>query len=821
MKYPRPLARHVGRLLAGRSLTPTSGVVRLPGLRARVEIYRDARGVPHIEAADEASLVTAQGFCHAQDRLWQLDFNRRVLGGRLAEIFGDEPVQWRETTVHFKDFTIAKLDAFMRTVGLHHTAAAGVALLPAEARALLEAYAEGINLYLRHYADRLPPEFRILRYEPEPWTLADSLLMAKGLEFELCFGWRTKLARAGIAARLATQPAKAEALDFAYPGEAPTILRYLGAEATEAAATELTELEAATRAFAGWASSHAGSNNWVVSGDMTASGRPMLCNDPHLGLTAPTVWYQCHLKGGDFDVVGASVPGLPGVGIGHNRHIAWGITNVTADDADYYLEKLNPKNANQVKSGRSWADLEVREEVIRVKNGTARRCLVRTSRNGPLLSDLLADFAQPPGGFGLSLKWTGHEPDVGLDAQLLLNKASNYAEFREATSRWRTGTFNFVYADVEGNIAYQMTGRLPLRPNGPNRVPVNGWEKKYQWDDGYVPFEELPCALNPPEGYIVTANNKTVDESYPHYISDFFEPPHRSMRIQELLASREHLTADDMRLFQFDTVSVFARSVVEEVLRPLEAELRGGSAELDRALDLLLGWGGQYHAANNVAPLFAQFHFLILKRLFATALGENLWAGYVEILNECISPTAAILRDADSPWWEGLDRVRVLRDALGEAMWQCTNRLGADPAQWQWGDLHGLVLPHPLSQVRILKSLFGIGPLPTGGDGLTVNNGTYFYRDPFTHASGPGLRFVCNLADFADSWIITCSGQSGNPLSPHYADQAPLWLQGIYQPMVFEPEVYRSGELLVLVPEGAPAGGNGQVDPPADPTPAA
>lgn len=818
MKYPRPFARRLAKLFAGRSLTPTAGVVRLPGLGARVEIHRDARGVPHIEAPDEATLFTAQGFCHAQDRLWQLEYTRRAASGRLAEIFGDRPVDWRPLSVHFKGYSIAKLDEFMRVIGLAHTAAEGVPLLPDDARAVVDAYVEGINLYVRTYGDRLPPEFRLLGFAPEPWIPADVLLMAKLLEFQLCFGWRTKLARAGIAARLDTQPAKAKALDFSYPGDAPTILRYLGAEATAAAAEGLTDLEAATRAFAGWASSHAGSNNWVVGGAKTESGKPLLCNDPHLALTAPSVWYQCHLKSGDMDVVGTSIAGLPGIAIGHNRHIAWGITNVTADDADYYLEKINPKDANQVKVGRSWKDLDVREEVIRVKGGPARRCLVRTSRNGPLVSDLLGDFAQPPSGYALSLKWTGHELDAGVDAQVLLNKATNYEGFRAAAARWKMGAFNFVYADVEGNIAYQMTGRLPQRPNGPNRVPVNGWEKKYQWAAEYVPFEEMPCALNPPEGCIVTANNKTVGEDYPHYISDFFEPPHRSIRIQELLASREKLTADDMRLFQFDTVSVYARRIVADVLRPLESELRGGTAEFEKALDLLLAWDGKCYAASNAAALFAAFNYEVLKRLFAPALGENLWAAYFELLNECVSPVEAILTDPENPWWEGVDRTRFIHDALGEALWQCTNRLGVDPATWQWGELHGLVLPHPLSENPVLKQLFAIGPLPTGGDGLTINNGTFLYRDPFTHYSGPSMRFVCNLADFADSWVVIGSGQSGNPISKHYADQAAMWLQGMYHPMVDDPAVYRAGKLLVLVPEGAPAGGNGQV-PPTDAAP--
>ena len=812
MRYPRPAARRLARLLWGRSLTPTTGVTRIPGLAGRVEIYRDARGVPHVEAADEASLLTAQGFCQAQDRLWQMEFSRRSVAGRLAEILGDRPLDWEPLSIHMKGYTVAKLDRFMRTMGLAHAAAATVDALPADVRPLLDAFVLGINRYIECYANRLPPEFKLLRYVPEPWTVADCAAIGKGMEFQLCFGWRTKLARAGIAARLATQPEKAQALDYAYPGDAPTILRYLGADATAAAAEQLTDLEAATRAFAGWAGPHAGSNNWVVSGTHTESGKPLLCNDPHLMLTAPNAWHQCHLKGGSLDVVGVGLPGLPGVVIGHNRHIAWGMTNVTADDADYYLEKINPKNPNQVKAGRSWEDLTVREEIVRVKDGNAQRHEVRTSRNGPLMSDLLADYARPQAEYGLSLKWTGHDPILGLEGTLLLNGARNHREFREACEQWQLGAINFVYADVDGNIAYQMSARLPRRPGGPNRVPVNGWEKKYQWD-GYVPFDELPCAFNPPEGMVITANNKTVGEDYPHYISDFFEPPHRSQRIQELLQSRSNLTADDMRLFQFDTVSVFARTMVEQLFRPLADELRGGSAELDRAVDMLVDWDGKCHAASNVAPLFAVFHHEVQQRLFGAALGENLWAGYFEMLNECISPTEAIMLNSDNPWWDGQDRVGLIRDALGEAWWQCINRLGDDPTLWRWGELHGLVLPHALSAAPLMKHLFSIGPLPTGGDGLTVNNGTYLYRSPYTHFSGPSMRYVCNLADLADSWIVTGSGQSGNPLSRHYADQAPLWLQGIYQPMVSEPEVYRAGDLLVLVPDGAGAasGGNGSV----------
>ena len=812
MKYPRPAARWLARRLAGRSVTPTTGVVRLPGLPQRVEIYRDARGVPHIEAPDEEGVFIGQGFCHAQDRLWQMEFNRRATSGRLAEIVGDDPVAWQDLSVHFKGYSVARLDQFMRTIGLRKAAEAAERVLTPDGRALLDAYVRGINLYIEAYSDALPPEFRLLRCTPEPWTPTDCLCFAKGMEFELCFSWRTKLARAGVAARLAAQPKKAAALDFAYPGDGPTILRYLGAEATAAVTEGLTTLEAAARAFGGWSSMHAGSNNWVVSGAKTASGKPLLCNDPHLRLTAPTVWHQCQLKGGDIDVVGATVPCLPGVAIGHNAHIAWGITNVTADDADYYLEKFNPKNPNQVKAGRGWEDLVTREEVIRVKGRQERRVRVRESRNGPLMSDLLADFARQEMGHALSLKWIGHEPQVGLEGQLGLNRATNYEEFREALSHWKMGVMNWVYADRDGNIAYQMTGRLPQRPNGPNRVPVPGWEKKYQWADDFVPYDEMPAAFNPEEGYVVTANNKTVNDEYPHYISDFYEPPHRSTRIHELLGPAENLTTDDMRRFQFDTVSVFARAVVQDVIRPLADELREGSREVARAVDMLCAWDGDAHAASAPAALFAAFYHAVIVRLFREPLGENLWCAYFETFNECIPPTEAILRDPDNPWWDGLDRTRVLHDALGEAMWECVNRLGEDAERWEWGAMHGVVLPHAMSAAPLMQNLFSIGPLSTGGDGLTINNGTFIYRESYTHWSGPAMRFVCNMGDLDDSWIITCSGQSGNPASMHYADQAELWAQGVYQPMVHTPEAYRLGDLLVLVPEGAPAsGGNGEV----------
>lgn len=765
----RPLVRAVTR--AAGSAQRRKGRATVPGLRSDIEILYSAGHVPHLYASSADDLFFAQGWVTAHERLWQMDFLRRAAQGRLAELFGERSVAWRDLSVLLRGRTTVDVDHLMRVAGLQQAARASWAVLEPESRRALERYAEGVNARIGE--GRLPLEFRLLRYAPEPWTPLDSLCIQKVLAFELAPAWRAILVIEALRAAVPDRARLQALLPYAGPTEQP-----LSPEAARLAA-----LAAAEENEAALGGAHAGSNAWAVGPSRSASRAPLLCNDPHLLLTAPGPLFIAHLSADGYDVAGATLPGLPGVLIGHNRQIAWGITLVLAQDADLYAETLDGSGAYRSADG-TWQPLDVHQLEIAVRGRrTPEIRAVRSTRHGPLLTDALASKSE--GTRGISLRWTGQGATRELDAMLAINRAEDWSAFRAALRLHGGPAMHFCYADRAGHIGYQLAGHVPIRP-GDASLAVRDGAAESGWQ-GFVPFDELPTLLDPDDGVIATANQQVVGAAYPHHLTHLAEPPWRYRRIRERLAGARPHTPEEMAAIQTDLYSGWAARMSETLLAPLAAEDAGVelTPRAKEALARILAWDHVARPESDGAALFYLFHDALVRDLLEACLGRDQLHGYLELLNASVVPLERLLVDENRAWLEpGALRIACAR-ALDTAAERITRRLGEDPAGWRWGALHTLRLRHRLDALRPLRSLLSPGPIETGGDGMTVNSGHFVHASPFEHRVGAAYRQIFDLADWDRARVITCSGQSGDPLSRRYRDHLPLWQEGEYLPLPF------------------------------------
>lgn len=795
------LVRPILRRLDKPSLPKYSGKLALTGLKKSVAVQWDSLAIPHVFAADEADLFFTQGFLHAQERLWQMDLSRRFLAGRMAELFGDFALPSKDLTHAFRNRTCADLDYFMRLLGLGACAEASLDLLTEDLRVRLDAYCEGVNRYIEKCGNKPPWEFRLLRHQPEPWRPQDSIIIGKGFALLLSTALYTRLNFIAVAEQLKGQPEKLAELFPGYPGDAPVIAR-----ATWDQAQALWRFSSGLLAAGDWHSGGAGSNSWTVAPSRSRTGGALLCNDPHLRLTLPAIWYLMHLKSdapsnerAGYEVWGASIPGCPLIQIGHNRSIAWGITAAVCDDVEVYRERLHRLEPDRYLVGHEWRKLQIRRETISVRKSRPLEKVIRLTRHGPVISD----FGDPASGREvLSVRWTAHEPSQEMRSLYGVNRAANWQEFYDSLRYHAAPSLNVVYADRAGNIGYALAGNIPLRPQVPSLLPVAGWEESNDWR-GYIPFDELPHMYNPPEGFIATANNRVTDSAYPYYLSHFFEPPYRARRIAQLLSRRDQHSAEDMAIMQFDVVSLHAK----DLLAALQAEVKKISAEdsvVKKAVDHLLSWDGRCAETSVAAGIFHVFHHRLLANLLIPELGEELFSAYVEILNQCIVPTDRILGNPNSKWFAHRPRSELVALALRDTCAELSQALGNEIEEWRWGNIHNLHLQHALGRVPVLRNLLGIGPLPTPGNGTTLNLGFYRHSNPYAQTVGSSLRFIADMGMHQNSQFILPSGQSGHPWSPHYGDQNPLWLTGMRTKLfTAEAEQLNTGAELFLEPRAS------------------
>ncbi|GER82160.1 peptidase S45 [Thermogemmatispora aurantia] len=784
-----------------RPVPSPKGVRRLPGLHEEVEVITDRYGVPHIYARNEDDLFFAQGYVHAQQRLWQMDFNRRLGSGRLSEVVGEVTLE---------------LDRFCRRLGLHRAAASDVARLSAHHRRILETYAAGVNAFIENHT--LPVEFTLLRYRPDPWQPADSLLWAKMMGWNLSGNWESELIRARIVARAgAERAAKLEAgYDPSHPLIIPPGAEYGGAN------PGLLEPYEQVKLLSGFGPLGA-SNNWVVDGSKTVTGAPILCNDPHLAQGAPSIWFECHLAAGDIDVIGASFPGTPGIVIGHNRHIAWGLTNAISDVQDLYIEKFDPQHPYRYEFRGQWEEAQVIREEIHVK-GRKEPVVeeVVVTRHGPILTTLPTSKERASEGDGatpselpLALRWTGFESCRIIAAVEKLNRATCWEEFLEAMSDWDVPPQNVVYADREGNIGYIMAGLIPVRSHRQTLLPSPGWTGEYEWT-GFIPFEELPRLFNPPEHLIVTANNRVVKDDYPYYITHEWLNGYRAQRIRDLLQSKERLSLADMARIQSDQYALPAREIVPQVLETVSP----ANALEETALQTLRDWDYVLSPDSAGAAIYETFLQKLERIVFGAVIGDDEQLLYqylgvgstlLAILNGYASRSKPLLirllKERDDTWfaesaipngprsWHA-----AISAAWSAAIAELLEKLGPDVTRWQYGAIHRLTYQHPLGNVKPLDKLFNRGPYPAGGDIDTVFMGAVVPNQPEQVVIVPSYRQIVNLADLNASLSGHAPGQSGHPGSRHYGDFVRPWLRTEHHPMLFERQAIEAnmeGHLLL------------------------
>lgn len=752
------------------ALPPVEGEVRVPGLRGPVQVLRDRWGVPHVYASNLHDLHLAQGYLQASERLFQVELVLRTATGRLAELLGELALP---------------MDRFARTVGWHRAGARQAARWDDLSHEMVEAFFAGCRAWVETMPAR-PLEYELLAADPslpeEGWAAQVAAAASVFLAWTLSGNWDAELLRAEVAERLGW-----EAVRDLFPDPSPDPPQVVpGKRAPGAGPRPLDLLRQAPPLPGGQ-----GSNAWVVGGRRTASGRPLLANDPHLLAQHPSLWFEVHLCAPGVDVRGVALPFAPGVVIGHNRRVAWGFTNVGGDTQDLYLERLSQDGRAALYLGR-WEPLTLHREEVRVRGRARPEVLeVRETRHGPVLDSYLVGVAQPrvvEGGVRetYALRWVGAEEGVMPSVVHRLDTAGNWEEFRAAAAGWRCPGQNMVYADVDGHIGYQCTGAYPVRRAGDGTVPVPGWTDRFEWE-GFVPFEELPWALDPEEGYLVTANNRPHDDSYPHLLGRDFVPPFRARRIARLLAEREVHDPKSVASIQLDTYSLPAERLVPHLLAVEPRDERQ-----KRALALLAEWDLRLEPDSPGAALYEVWCHRVAEAVLRPRLGEELYAHYYahrqssNVFHYEVLPN---LLAYPSARWFGRDgagaRDELLRRALDEALDELAQRLGEDVAGWEWGRLHRVRFAGPLATVPDLAETFTAAEGPLGGDEQTVLQGMFEPGRSYEAVVVPSWRQVIDLADPDASLGTLTAGQSANPASPHYADLFPLWSQGRYHGMPF------------------------------------
>jgi penicillin amidase len=819
-----------------RPLPQTEGELEVPGLSASVEVVRDANGIAQVYADTDDDLMRAQGFVHAQERFFEMDFRRHVTAGRLSEIFGEDTLE---------------TDRFIRTMGWRRVAEQEWPLLEPATRAALTAYAEGVNAYIE---DRSPSELAAeysilgltgLDYTPEEWQPVDSLAWLKAMAWDLRGNMEAEVDR--VLLSLDHSEAEVAELWPAYDAEAhPPIVSGGGvvdgvfeqnatANATRnprrpayprgvvEALERVQDRVAAMPELVGKGRG-IGSNSWVVDGEHSATGQPLLANDPHLGISQPGIWMQmglhCREVSPDctLDTSGFTFSGVPGVIIGHNADIAWGFTNLGPDVTDLFLEQTEGDDL-YVRDDAT-EPLRVRTETIKVRGADAVELRVRETVHGPLISDVSTDFAtvganaptDEPGergsGYAVALAWTALDPAPTADAILALNRASDWDEFRAAAADFAVPAQNLVYADREGHIGYQAPGRVPIRRGGNDgTMPVEGWISANDWTGDYIPFDGLPSVLDPEEGFIVTANQAVVDEDYPYLLTRDWDYGFRSTRIREVLEDEGELSVEEMVDLQLDSTNPMAETLVPYLLDIQNLP----NPYYRNAQRLLRDWDGSSPADSAAAAYFNVVWANLLELTFHDELRVRTWPDGGD---RWFTVVGRMLTEPAGPWWDdaGTDdevetRDDILRAAMIAARDELTRRQARDPRLWTWGRLHRMNLRNATlgeSGIAPVERLFNRDGWQVGGGSSIVDATSWNAAEGYEVTAAPSMRMVVSLADFDDSRWINLTGVSGHPASSHYSDQTELYVDGETLPWAYSREAVEAAaeDRLVLTPAG-------------------
>jgi penicillin amidase len=793
--------------LVYRPLPQLDGTLVVPGLQSQVTVERDNWGVPHIRASSVEDMAEAQGYVVAQDRLWQMDLLRRVGRGQLSEILGPATLD---------------IDKDFRIMNFSRTAEREAQQMDPGSRKIMDAYARGVNRFIEQHTSKLPLEFTLLKYKPEPWTVSDSLVISAYMYRTLTDTRHTELHRAAVISKVSAELAKdlysdEAAMDHFVVGDpsvdknphvisqgdsddddddemdyddvlkasrdfhdSPVASMTIGPDVTSALAVRV-------RDWLGNGQSDVrrmmGSNNWVVSGAHTATGKPLLANDTHLELSIPAIWYEIHLTAPGWNVKGFTLPGAPMVVIGHNDRIAWGFTNNGADVLDLYIETFNPANPDEYKVNGQWRKADVYDEVIHVKDAPDEHFKVVVTRHGPVV--------RRDGDKVYAMRWTALEPGGLMNSYNWLGRAQNWKDFREILSHvWGPGQ-NVVYADVDGNIGYTVAARVPIRKKGHGTVPVPGDTDDYEWT-GYIPFEQMPQSFNPDSGLIVTANARVTGPDYKPYLTDDWEEPYRTARIYDLLHDKHDLRPEDMLKVQTDTYS-YPHVFIAEQLMASVSVAPPKDARAKKLIDEAKQWNGIADANSTVVSFLNATMHGTLDLMLEPSLGKE-----TDLYDwRKIAFLQRILTERPARWlpagYKNYDE--LLSAAADRAVKGLEERTkDPNPEDWTWKRFNYLDMLHPIGREGILKKLLSLSDEP--------QSGTLFSPRAASRHHGPSERFVANLADWDQSIILIPAGQSGQPGSEHYTDQYPYWFDGkaIYGPFTDSAEAKTKKHTLVLKP---------------------
>ncbi|MFQ6615208.1 MAG: penicillin acylase family protein [Fidelibacterota bacterium] len=781
------------------------GELTLGDLERPVEVFFDDYGVPHVYADNEHDLFLAAGYIAARERLFQMTVNAAAVQGKLAELFGED--------------ALAE-DIYLRTWGIPKMARILADSMAPEARTISGYFCDGINAYIDEVKGKLPVEFKLLGIQPLRWEPAHVAGMVRLMGHNLTSSWKPEIVLGQVATIFDEK--KAREVWPAHP-EGYRLGSTDGEELYGLLGTALMERDRSVRNILGMAGDHLGSNNWVISGARTASGKPILANDPHLPYSQPATWYEMHLVGGRFNVSGACLAGIPVPVLGQNGACAWGFTNLMVDDVDFFVETVDPEDPNRYLHDGVWLGMDLREETLSVKGGMDTTVTIRETIHGPVISDIHPLLRN--GDRVVSMRWSGHDVSDEIYGLLQLTLMRNWEDFSQAARSFGTPGQNVVYADTAGNIGWRPFARIPIRKGGATAMPVSGTSSEWDWK-GYIPFDEIPFVLNPPSGLIATANNKVFDDSYPYYVSDFWQDPSRVNRVWELIGDEDAITMDMVKKTQTDVVSPFAREAARYFVEAFKTETISPRPEgpesqrlekrnLERAVKLLDGWDGDHSVESAAAAVFNASLSRLFENLYGDEMrlmGEGFYEGWLSLPSLPTKDLRRILRGGSCSWCDNIetrDKVEgvqdLLRRSLQEGVRDLERALGPDPANWEWGRLHTVTFEHQIGRVSAILEFvfdFNVGPYPTGGTVTTINKGEFRLYDPYDQVVGPSFRRIVDFSDLDRTQFILPTGQSGLPKSNHYDDQVSLYLSGEYRTTFFNRETIRQAgfQHLVLSP---------------------
>jgi penicillin amidase len=803
--------------LVRRSFPQLNGEIKINGLNSTVRILRDRFGVPQIYASTPHDLFLAQGFIHAQDRFWQMDVWRHTGAGRLSEMFGKSQID---------------TDKFLRTLGWERVVREELNRTDPTSMNILKSYAEGVNAYLKNRGgSQISFEYVLFsminrNYKIANWEPAHSATFAKVMSWDLCENMFSEINRSLLSKTLSME--QINELYPPYPENGPFIVPYspesnfptdfpvaiLRDPKVHESFQELNSALQRLPDVIGVRGEAIGSNNWVISGSRTNTGKPFLANDPHLGVQMPSIWYEAGLHCEPvsdqcpFDVSGFSFAGVPGIILGHNSHIAWAMTNVGADVMDLYIEKVNPQNPNQYFYQNAWHDMKVTQDRIHVGGSDDVQFAIRSTQHGPVISDSmksLQDFRNKTGQdvpeqYAIALRWTALEASDTFPAIWKMNVAKNWEEFRAAAADFDVPSQNLMYADIDGNIGYQTPGMIPIRAKGDGRFPVPGWTDEYEWT-GYIPFAELPSIKNPDEGFIASANNQVISSRYPHLITNDWEAPFRAARITKMITENKNKVDEKF----IESMQADCKNSKAQLILPYLLNLKFKETHLQQTLEILRNWNQQNVMDSPGAALFEMFWKSLLSETFHDDLPQQFWPGGAERWGYVIQK---LIDDEHDHWWDKKNtpavetRNDILQTAFKTAVQELEKLQGNDPGKWRWGSLHTVKFENETlgqSGIKIVEKILNRGPFETSGGGGMINATSFNPSKSFEVTSLPSMRMIVDFSSLDQSLAVNTTGQSGHAYHPNYIDIADLWRKVQYHPWGFNKEAIQKQTVDILV----------------------